>query len=244
MKIRKSTVVTGLATGVGTANTIAKYTSASAIGNSSITDDGTSVTLTEPLILTPTTATPSAAAVWMRGHTGGGLEFNIATGQSFSMDVNNAGIFTIGPSGRIAEIFGIATTGTGPGVSAVFAGPPASTGLTGASINFIDYTPPAAAGRYRISWAIDTTTATTDSFTVVVTWKNATGTARSQNSGGFDKNGSALVAGAITSAIGAGAYYGSMMIDIDNSATAITLSTAGTFTTVVYNLGATLEQLV
>jgi hypothetical protein len=128
-------------------------------------------------------------------------------------------------------------------IGQIVSNPATATALIAANTNFINFTPPTVAGTYRISWAIDTTTATTDNFTVVITYKDSTGTARSQNSGGFDKNGTSLVAGAITNTIGAGNYYGVVIFGIDNSATAITLSTAGTFTTVTYNLSALLEQL-
>lgn len=158
---------------------------------------------------------------------------------SNAMELGSTGV-RFASGGSISIYKSIATAGLG--LPAIYASSSA-TGLIAADTNRINYTPPATAGRYRISWTIDTTTATTDNFTVVVTWKNATGTARSQNSGGFDKNGTALVAGAITNTIGAGAYYGSMLLDIDNSATAITLSTAGTFTTVTYNIAAWLEQV-
>jgi hypothetical protein len=160
------------------------------------------------------------------------------TANNSSLGPLSASTLTLG--GKVLFVANIATAGLG--IPAIYASSSA-TGLIAADTNRINYTPPATAGRYRISWTIDTTTATTDNFTVVVTWKNATGTARSQNSGGFDKNGTALVAGAITNTIGAGAYYGSMLLDIDNSATAITLSTAGTFTTVTYNIAAWLEQV-
>ena len=43
-----------------TTNTIPKAASASTLGNSSISDNGTSVTITEPLILTGQTSTPGA----------------------------------------------------------------------------------------------------------------------------------------------------------------------------------------
>ncbi len=133
-------------------------------------------------------------------------------------------------------------TTAGLGVPAIYA-TYSTTGNTAAVTNAINYTPPATAGRYRLSWVVTCTAATTDSFTVVATWKDASGNARTQNLGGFDPAGTALVAGAITNTIGTGAYYGDAMVAIDNSATAITLSTAGTFTTVTYNLSATLEQL-
>ncbi len=140
----------------------------------------------------------------------------------------------------VSKYNNIATVGLG--VPAIY-GTYSQTGKTAAVTNAINYTPPATAGRYRLSWVVTATTSTTDSFTVVIAFKDATGTAISQNSGGFDPNGTALVAGAITNTLGNGVYYGSMYFDIDNSATAITLSTAGTFTTVTYNLSATLEQL-
>lgn len=44
-----------LAGGVGTANTLSKFTSSSTIGNSSITDDGTTITASNPMIVTKAT---------------------------------------------------------------------------------------------------------------------------------------------------------------------------------------------
>lgn len=109
--------------------------------------------------------------------------------------------------------------------------------------NFINFTPPAVAGTYRMSWMVNTTVATTDNFHIVGTWDDAEGNEVSQTLGGWDKVGTALTAGAITNAIGTGIYYGFVIFNIDNSADAITLSTAGTFTTVTYDLLAVLEQL-
>ncbi len=192
------------ASAAGTANAIAKFTGANLIGNSSITDDGTTVKSTEAV--------------------------NIGSAQQFIVNVSGlptkSNAITLTDQGFPLEVASQSLTAQAAAVT-----------------NTINYTPAAAAGIYEVVWTVDTTTATTDSFTVVITWKNATGTARSQNSGGFDINGTGLVAGAITNTIGAGAYYGSMVIQIDNSATAITLSTAGTFTTVTYNLAASLRIL-
>lgn len=181
---------------------------------------------------------------------GGGTDYLYL--QDVSVENNSIGVYTnVNGAPYLFLVSDIQTnsvkliqTNIFPGLPIVVSAPATSTGLTGANTNFINYTPPATVGRYRLVWAIDTTTATTDNFTVVVTWKNAIGTARSQNSGGFDKNGTALVAGAITNTIGAGNYYGSIEFSIDNSATAITLSTAGTFTTVTYNLDAHLERIL
>jgi hypothetical protein len=130
----------------------------------------------------------------------------------------------------------------GLGVPAVYASF-SSTANTGVVTNAINYSPPATAGSYRLCWQVDTTISTTNNFHVVGTWKDASGNARSQTLGGTDPAGNALVAGAITNTIGTGVYSGCTEFQIDNSATAITLSTSGTFTTVTYNIDATLEQL-
>ncbi len=45
-----------------TTNALPKATSATAIGNSSISDDGANITITEPLILTGQTSTPGSGA--------------------------------------------------------------------------------------------------------------------------------------------------------------------------------------
>ena len=182
----------------GTTNTVSKYTGGTTLGNSSITDNGTTVSL--------------------------GSKFNVTES-----------------TGVVAVDANITTAGLGHPI--LVAAPTTLTAQAAAVTNFINFTPPAAVGDYMIVWAVDTTAATTDSFTVVVTYTNSTGTARTQNSGGFDKNGTGLVAGAITNVIGVGNYYGSMTFSIDNSATAITVSTAGTFTTVTYNLTAKLYRI-
>ncbi len=190
------------------------------------------------LILGSNVTFPSAATAYLSNNSGNLYE-NAPTGKVFVIRVGGANAIEFNALG-VSYYSGINTAGKG--VAPIYAS--YSTSANAAAVtNAINYTPPATAGRYRISWVFYTNTATTEIFTVVVTWKNATGTARSQNSGGFDKNGTSLAAGAITNVIGAGAYYGSMMIDIDNSATAITVSTAGTFTTVAYNFSAILEQL-
>jgi len=189
----------------GTVNRISKYTAATTLGNSSITDDGTTVT----------------------------------TAEAFSQ--GGGGAFALNSSGVPIETSGVALAGLG--YPLLVKAPTTLTGQVAAVTNFINYTPPAAVGDYMIVWSVDTTTATTDSFKVLVTYTNSIGTARSQNSGGFDINGTSLVAGAITNVIGAGNYYGTMIFSIDNSATAITLSTAGTFTTVAYTLTAKLYRI-
>jgi hypothetical protein len=52
----------GGAVGGLTANTVPKAASTTTLGNSAISDNGTSVTITEPLILTNQTSTPGGSA--------------------------------------------------------------------------------------------------------------------------------------------------------------------------------------
>lgn len=169
------------------------------------------------------------------GNAGGALDFTF--GGTRALEIGNVS----GVNG-ITNIANRATAGNF-GVAAVFVEPTPLLAQVAAVANFINYTPPAATGRYRISWVVDVQSNTTDSFSVTATWKDAGGTARTQPIGGWSPTGSALTTGLITNAIGIGVYYGSALIAIDNSATAITVSTVGTFTTVSYDLAAVLEGL-
>ena len=193
---------TGMTTGTGTANRIPKYTAAGAVGNSSVSDDGTTVSTAEAVSCAALTAT----GILTQG---------------------SAAQFLISAAGLPTKSDGIALTGQGlPLIVAKYT----NTAQAGALTNVINFTPPAKAGFYKVIWSIDTTTATTDNFTVVITYANSTGNARTgRSSGGNDKAGTGLVAGAITNTIGAGNYYGEMNISVDNSATAITVSTGRDF---------------
>jgi hypothetical protein len=167
------------------------------------------------------------------------LTENVASGGAINLRINGTNEISI-IQNKVSNLFGIAAAGLGiPGIYASY-----STITNIAAVtNAINYTPPASAGRYRISWVVNVQSNTTDSFSVTATWKDAGGTARTQALGGFAPNGSSLATGLITNVIGVGVYYGSAFINIDNSATAITVSTVGTFTTVSYDFSATLEQL-
>src|SRR5262249_2648703 len=62
----------GTVTGTGTANTVTKWTGASSIGNSSMTDDGTKISLPEPTTVTANgAASQSGFAVVCTPFTGG-----------------------------------------------------------------------------------------------------------------------------------------------------------------------------
>ena len=147
--------------------------------------------------------------------------------------VNTAGIFT--------RYNNVATAGLG--VPAIYASY-TSASLTAAVTNAVNYTPPATAGTYRLSIIVDVSTATTHSFTANLAYKNAAGTAITES---CDFILQTLATGTVTkdvaAANGVKRYVANEVFAIDNSATAITLSTVGTFTTVTYRMAAILEQL-
>lgn len=150
--------------------------------------------------------------------------------------------------GTITDGITLDQSGTGSTLEVKLGGAPiirasySTTGNTGAVTNAINYTPPATAGLYRLEAFIDVTAWTTPaSFDPVITYKCATGTAHTDIMG-LRLGSSGANAAHVTSVDRFHAYP--YLIQIDNSATAITLSTVGTFTgSPVYNLAATLERL-
>jgi|GEM_PF-4507494 len=152
-------------------------------------------------------------------------------------DATGTGYTAYGGAG-ISTYKNIATAGIGASV------PYASystTGNVGAVTNAINYTPPAVAGRYRFSGNVNVTAWTTPaSFTVVATYKDDSGNARTETLQ-LVRGTTGAAATAIT-AIDRW-YFTLPLFAINNAATAITLSTTGTFTgSPVYNLSAVLEQ--
>jgi hypothetical protein len=140
---------------------------------------------------------------------------------------------------KVLQYNNIATAGLG--VPAIYASY-STTGNIGAVTNAINYTPLATAGRYRLNIIVNVTAWTTPaSFTIVVTYKDDSGNARTETLQVV--RGSTGAAALAVTAVDR--WYAEIPIfAIDNSATAITVSTTGTFTgSPVYNLSAVLEQL-
>ena len=117
-----------------------------------------------------------------------------------------------------------------------------ATGLTGADTNRINYTPAATAAAYRVTGVVNVTAWTTPaSFTVACTYKDASGNARTDTA--LVIRGSTGASAAAITAVDRW-YYVFTNVDIDNSATAITVSTTGTFTgSPVYNHSVILEKV-
>jgi hypothetical protein len=117
-----------------------------------------------------------------------------------------------------------------------------ATGLTAADTNRINYTPVATAQSFMLVGCVNVTAWTTPaSFTVAVTYKDASGNARTDTAA-LMRGSTGANAAAITAVDRW--YYTLPCIDIDNSATSITVSTTGTFTgTPVYNHAASLYRV-
>jgi hypothetical protein len=174
----------------------------------------------------------------------GVIETALPTGQNYllRLQAGSAGTtdkYAIDNTGIVFNYKGIATAGLG--VPAIY-GSYSTTGNTGAITNAINYTPPASAGRYRICGVVNVTAWTTPaSFTVVVTYKDDSGTTQTETLQ-LIRGTTGAAATAIT-AIDRW-YFTLPVFAINNAATAITVSTTGTFTgSPTYNLSVILEQL-
>jgi len=249
LRVRKS-LGPATTTAAGTTNTIPKYTAATVLGNSSITDNGTNVYTSENVLFTGSVGVPNGSLGIGTDGTGD-LYLNSVTGKKIGLNINGvqssyvtnvlAG-FNV-PIYLFSNLIGfnaIATAGLGvPAIYTAYASGSQNAALTAVG----SYTPPATAGRYRVTANVYCTVGTTTTFSVKVNYYDLNGTGHADilplvsaaAPGVFLLNG--LV-------IAAGTYYAMPIeIDIDNSQTPITFSTVGTFTTVTYFLNATLEQL-
>jgi hypothetical protein len=114
-------------------------------------------------------------------------------------------------------------------------------GQTGGT-TVLSFTPPPVAGVYRVACIVDVVSWTTPaSFTIVVAFHNGTGASKSVTMLTVEDDGttSALI-DEVT-----GFQAMPFIFQIDNSGTAITVTTTGTFTgTPVFNIAITLEQLI
>jgi hypothetical protein len=117
-----------------------------------------------------------------------------------------------------------------------------TTGNTGAVTNAINFTPPALSGTYRLSGYLNMTAWTTPAtFNVLGNWKDQGGSGATSKLLLID-----MITNSTTVSVTAAHYYviPPHLFTIDTSATAITVSTNGTFTgSPVYNLAAILEQV-
>lgn len=106
--------------------------------------------------------------------------------------------------------------------------------------NAINFTPPATAGTYRLFVQVNVHTAAAVDMNVTLTYKDAGGNAQSYV---LPLNISGAVTVYISTNNVTGVFFGELIFQINNSQTAITVSTTGT-TMTLYDLAVVLEQLV
>jgi len=179
---------------------------------------------------------------------GSSIDFDPATGLYNIRKGNGTVLFSVDTSGNaiipgaISKIGGLSLAGKS-GVPLIVSAPAVGAGKTGAVTNFINYTPPAVAGVYRVLAEINVTAWTTPaSFTVAITYADSAGNARTDTAA-LSRGSNGGNAAAITAVDRW--FVAGEIIAIDNSATAITLSTTGTFSgTPTYTITAILEQVI
>lgn len=116
-----------------------------------------------------------------------------------------------------------------------------STAQTAAISSITAFTVGAADGTFIVSANVNVTTATAHSFSVQVTYTDETNTSRTVTFN-VQQLGGTLVT-SITNVTGVGPYEGVPLHIRAKAATAITILTSGTFTTVTYNAEGYIQQL-
>lgn len=140
---------------------------------------------------------------------------------------------------KIANYSGINTAGLG--LAVVYAGG-RSTAQIAAVASVVTYTNNLGGdGTFEISANVLVTTSTTHNFTVTVAYTDENNVARTLTLPFIQLAGTILTA--ITNVTGAGPYEGIVTTIRSKAATAITVATAGTFTTVTYNVEGYIKQL-
>ena len=113
---------------------------------------------------------------------------------------------------------------------------------TAADTNVLTFTPPAAAGSYRLSFVLSVSAASAAVLGWTATWKDSNGNAQSPTNLSLTQSGAAAPGLTFTLAA-AGNLYGEANIDTDNSATAIVIKLTFTGTSFTGKASATIEQL-
>lgn len=151
--------------------------------------------------------------------------------------VDNTGQMTL--YGKITNYNNIATAGWG---TPTVYGSGRSTAQTAAVASVATYTVGAADGSFTITSNVNVTTSTAHSFTVTCTYTDETNTSRTLTLSYIQIGGGTPIA-TITNVTGAGPYEGVPNHIRCKASTAITVATTGTFTTVTYNVEASIIQI-
>lgn len=165
-----------------------------------------------------------------------GIAFPSTT--SMSLRVNNL-VGMRFASTTLIDIYGNIST-AGWGVPAIY-GSGSAAAQTAAVASVATYTVGAADGTFEVTANVNVTTATAHAFGVVITYTDETNTSRSLTLPMAQLAGTFVAS--ITNVTGVGPYEGAKVCIRCKASTAITITTAGTFTTVTYNVYGSINQI-
>ncbi len=168
-----------------------------------------------------------------------GIGFDVATDAVLKVRTRAQSAFAALQCGAITTVGSIVTSGV-TGVSAIVASGRA-TAQTGANASVSTFTVGAADASFEVSANVLVTTSTTHSFTVTCAYTDEGNTARTLTLGFTQLSGATFLT-AITNVTGAGPYESPTYHLRCKAATAITIATTGTFTTVTYNVEGVVKQ--
>ena len=181
---------------------------------------------------------------------GGGITLLTGQGGTLAGDSGdialNAGAVHAGNLGTITTNTTISTYNNiataGQGVVPVY-GITSQKSETAADTNVLTVTPPAAVGLYRISFSMAVSAQNTATLGWTATWTDSNAHAQSPTNLSLFTAGTAAPALTVTGATN-GVYYGSIIIDTDNSATAIVVKLTFSGTSFTAKVSATVERIV
>jgi hypothetical protein len=142
--------------------------------------------------------------------------------------------------GKVIKYNNVTTSTESLGVAPLY-GYHRSTGQSGAITSQTTYTVGASDGTFVVGADVTVTASTTHNFAVQVGYTDETNTARTLVMTLSTEAGVLVIA--ITNVTGAGVYLGTSLQIRAKAATAITIKTAGTFTTVTYNMDGRIQQI-
>jgi len=240
---------TSVAIGGGTALTTSNQTGT---GNLVL---ATSPTITSPSLSSPTlsgTITVSGAETYTTANptffssTGSGA---VVLGTSPSLTTPNIGAAS-GTSLSTTSFVSVGTTITsyngintaGNGVVAIMAAT-SQKSESAADTNVLTFTPPAAAGTYRVRFILSVSAAAAAVLGWTITYKDSNGNSQTPTNLSLNQVGAAP--GALTyTTSSAGNYHGAADIDIDNSATSIVVKFTLTGGTITAKASSTIERII
>jgi len=176
--------------------------------------------------------------------TGFGVSFVPGTDANYGIAVKDSTdtnlVFTMLGTGKAGVYGGVATAGNG---LASVHGSTSQKTESAADTNVLTFTPPATAGTYRITFSMAVSAQNTATLGWTATWKDSNGQAQAPTNLSLFASGTA--APALTFVVTTnGIYYGTAIVDVDNSATAIVVKLTFAGTSFTAKASANIERIV